>query len=264
MQNILWKHILAVRAHAPLVHNITNYVVMNNTANALLAIGASPIMAHARQEMNEMVALSQALVVNIGTLDDVWVDAMLQAARQAQILNKPWILDPVGAGATAYRNQVLAQLIALRPTAIRGNASEILALSHATRSQTKGVDSTAQSKEALTAAQTLHELTGAVVGISGATDFIVSDQPIVQVHNDTPLMTRVTGLGCTATALIGAFLAVVENKTEAMVAATALLSVAGELAEKMSSGPGSLQMNLLDKLYNLTGAEFENTLRIEF
>jgi hydroxyethylthiazole kinase len=259
MQNIIWKHILAVRTNAPLVHNITNHVVMNNTANALLAIGASPIMAHARQEIDQMVELSQVLVVNIGTLDEVWGDAMLQAARQAQTLNKPWVLDPVGAGATSYRDQVLAQLIALRPTAIRGNASEILALAHSNRSQTKGVDSTAQSQEALTAARTLHELTGAVVGISGATDFIVSDQPVVQVHNGTPLMTRVTGLGSTATALIGAFLAVVENKTEAMVAATALLSVAGELAEKMSSGPGSLQMNLLDKLYNLTATEFENT-----
>ncbi len=264
MKNSLWKHILAVRAHAPLVHNITNHVVMNNTANALLAIGASPIMAHARQEMDQMVALSNVLVVNIGTLDDVWVDAMLQAARQAQTLNKPWVLDPVGAGATSYRDQVLTQLIALHPTAIRGNASEILALAHSNQNQTKGVDSTAQSQEALTAARALHELTGADIGISGATDFIVSDQPIVQVHNDTPLMTRVTGLGCTATALIGAFLAVVKNKTEAMVAATALLSVAGELAEKTSSGPGSLQMNLLDKLYNLTAAEFENTLRIEF
>ena len=263
MKTNIWKHILAVRAQSPLVHNITNHVVMNNTANALLAIGASPIMAHARQEIDEMVELCQVLVVNIGTLDEVWVDAMLQAARQAQSLNKPWILDPVGAGATSYRDQVLADLITLRPTAIRGNASEILALAHSNQSQTKGVDSTAQSQEALTAAQSLHELTGAVVGISGATDFIVSDQPVVKVHNGTPLMTRVTGLGCTATALIGAFLAVVENKTEAMVAATALLSLAGEIAEKTSNGPGSLQMNILDKLHNLTSAEFENTLRIE-
>jgi hydroxyethylthiazole kinase len=263
MKTTLWNHILAVRAQAPLVHNITNYVVMNNTANALLAVGASPIMAHARQEMDEMVALCHAVVVNIGTLDEVWVDAMLQAARQAHHLNKPWVLDPVGAGATAYRDQVLAQLIALRPTAIRGNASEILALAHANPSQTQGVDSTAQSQDALLAAQTLHEQTGAVIGISGATDFIVSGQSVVKLHNGTPLMTRVTGLGCTATALIGAFLAVVENKTEAVVAACALLSIAGELAEKSSAGPGSLQMNLLDKLHNLTAAEFEATLRIE-
>ncbi|VGO21276.1 hydroxyethylthiazole kinase [Pontiella sulfatireligans] len=263
MKNILWNHILAVRTQAPLVHNITNHVVMNNTANALLAIGASPIMAHAREEIDEMVALCQVLVVNIGTLDDVWVDAMLQAARRAQTLNKPWVLDPVGAGATAYRDQVLSQLIALHPTAIRGNASEIMALAKANQSQTKGVDSTAQSQEALAAAQTLHKLTGAVIGISGETDFIVSDQPVVQIHNGTPLMTRVTGLGCTATALIGAFLAVIKNKTEAMIAAIALLSIAGELAEKSSRGPGSLQMNLLDTLYNLTADEFKNTLRIE-
>ncbi|MDF7802025.1 hydroxyethylthiazole kinase [Pontiellaceae bacterium B1224] len=263
MKTILWKHILAVRTQSPLVHNITNYVVMNNTANALLAIGASPIMAHAREEIDEMVALCSSLVVNIGTLDHAWSDAMLQAARRARALKKPWVLDPVGAGATAYRDKVLSHLIGLRPTAIRGNASEILALANANQSKTKGVDSTAQSSEALDAAQALHELTGAVIGISGETDFIVSDQPLVQIHNGTPLMTRVTGLGCTATALIGAFLAVTENKTEAMAAATALLSIAGELAEKISNGPGSLQMNLLDKLYNLTADEFDNTLRME-
>jgi hydroxyethylthiazole kinase len=263
MKNILWKHILAVRTQSPLVHNITNHVVMNNTANALLAIGASPIMSHAREEIDEMVALCNVLVVNIGTLDHTWSDAMLQAARRAKALKKPWILDPVGAGATSYRNRILSQLIALHPTAIRGNASEILALAKANQSKTKGVDSTAKSQEALDAAQALHKLSGAVIGVSGETDFIVSNQPVVQIHNGTPLMTRVTGLGCSATALIGAFLAVVENKTEAMAAATALLSIAGELAEKTSNGPGSLQMNLLDKLYNLTEDEFKNTLRIE-
>ncbi|WP_372796160.1 hydroxyethylthiazole kinase [Pontiella sp.] len=263
MKNHLWKHILAVRTQSPLVHNITNYVVMNNTANALLAIGASPIMAHAREEIDEMVALCGALVVNIGTLDHAWSDAMLKAGHRAQSLEKPWILDPVGAGATSYRDQILSRLVALRPTAIRGNASEILALAKANQSRTKGVDSTAQSEEALDAAKALHELTGAVVGISGETDFIVSDQPVIQIHNGTPLMTRVTGLGCSATALIGAFLAVTENKTEAMTAAIALLSIAGELAEKISDGPGSLQMKLLDKLYNLTEDEFKNTLRIE-
>lgn len=262
MKNNLWKHVLAVRTQSPLVHNITNHVVMNNTANALLAVGASPIMAHAREEIDEMAALCSVLVVNIGTLDHAWSDAMLQAARRARALNKPWILDPVGAGATSYRDKVLSQLIGLRPTAIRGNASEILALANANQGKTKGVDSTARSQEALAAAQALHKLTGAVVGISGETDFIVSDQPVIQIHNGTPLMTRVTGLGCSATALIGAFLGAVENKTEAMAAAVALLSIAGELAEKISSGPGSLQVNLLDKLYNMTAAEFENTLRI--
>lgn len=263
MKNNLWKHILAVRERAPLVHNITNHVVMNNTANALLAIGASPIMAHAAQEIDEMVELSHALVMNIGTLDEIQVDAMLQAARQASALKKSWVLDPVGAGATSYRDHVLEQLIALRPTAIRGNASEILALTRSNRCKTKGVDSTAQSIDAIAAAHVLHEQTGAVIGISGETDFIVSDQPVVQIHNGDILMTRVTGLGCTATALIGAFLAVVENKTEAVTAAIALLSIAGELAVPMSNGPGSLQMNLIDKLYNLTSTEFENTLRIE-
>lgn len=263
MKNTLWNHILTVRAQAPLVHNITNYVVMNNTANALLAVGASPIMSHASQEMEEMVALCHALVINIGTLDEGRVASMLQAARHAQSIQKPWVLDPVGAGATSYRNRTLEQLLALRPTAIRGNASEILALVHANQMQTKGVDSTAQSQDAIEAAQRLHQQTGAIVGVSGATDFVVSDSSVIQIHNGSPVMTRVTGLGCSATALIGAFLGIIDDKREAVTAAIALLSIAGEIAEKMSTGPGSLQINLIDKLYNLTADEFKDHLRIE-
>jgi hydroxyethylthiazole kinase len=127
------------------VQNITNFVVMNNSANALLAVGASPIMAHAHPEIPQMAAICQALVINIGTLDEYWSAAMLLAATEARRLGKPWVLDPVGAGATPYRDEVLAQLLALRPTIIRGNASEIMALARHNTAATKGVDSTAAS-----------------------------------------------------------------------------------------------------------------------
>src|ERR1700760_1511997 len=113
MKDLLWQHAFLVREKSPLVQNITNYVVMNNTANALLAIGASPIMAHALPEIKQMMAICQSLVINIGTLDDQWTTSMLTAAAEANALNKPWVLDPVGAGATAYRNEVLEKLIAL-------------------------------------------------------------------------------------------------------------------------------------------------------
>ncbi len=260
MVHSLWDTVLLVREKSPLVHNITNYVVMNNTANALLAIGASPIMAHAHHEVDEMVQICQSLVINIGTLDDYWVASMVQAAQRAQALGKPFVLDPVGAGATRYRDQTLDQLLVHKPTVIRGNASEIMALAKSQISKTKGVDSTAQSMEAIDAAYQLHHTYGSIVCISGATDIIVSNDARIEINNGDPLMTKVTGLGCTATAIIGACIAVEENTLHAAAAGVALLSIAGELAAKTANGPGSLQMQVLDKLYTITESEFKQHL----
>lgn len=256
MEKLLWKHILLVREKSPLVHNITNFVVMNNTANALLAVGASPIMAHAHSEIDEMTSICQSLVINMGTLDEYWVASMFKAASKAKELQKTFVLDPVGAGATAYRNEVLAQLLTFKPTVIRGNASEILALANFNASKTKGVDSTAQSNEALEAAISLNEQFGSVVCISGAEDIIVAQGQQIRIQNGDELMTKVTGLGCSATAIIGAFIAVIEDAFTATAAATALMSIAGELAAATAKGPGSLQTHLLDKLYNITEDEF--------
>jgi hydroxyethylthiazole kinase len=263
MKEILWKHILRVREQSPLVQNITNYVVMNNTANALLAAGASPIMAHAHAEVRQMIAICGSLVVNIGTLDEYWSESMLSATTEANNLGKPWILDPVGAGATPYRNEILEQLINIRPAIIRGNASEILALAKHNQSHTKGVDSTAQSTEAIEAGKFLNSQFGAVVCISGATDIIIDGNTQIRLSNGHEMMTRVTGLGCSATAIIGAFAAVTDNYAEATAAAMSLFGIAGELAAKEVKGPGSLQVALLDKLYSLTEAEFNTSLRIE-
>jgi hydroxyethylthiazole kinase len=263
MKESLWNSILSVRKNSPLVHNITNYVVMNTTANALLAAGASPIMAHAHPEVEDMVAICGVLVINIGTLDEYWVESMLIAAAKANALGKPWVLDPVGAGATAYRDETVAKLLELKPTIIRGNASEIMALAKVSKAKTKGVDSIYQSTEALEAAQWLNAYYGSVVCVSGATDVIVSGKGKILISNGHPMMQQVTGLGCTATALTGAFAAVGEDKLHTTVAAMALLGIAGELAEKISAGPGSLQLNLLDKLYNITQEEFFMYLKIE-
>ncbi|PRD57414.1 hydroxyethylthiazole kinase [Sphingobacterium gobiense] len=256
MEKTLWKHIQSLKDHAPLVHNISNYVVMNNTANALLAAGASPVMAHAQSEVREMVQIASSLVINIGTLDEYWHQSMLTAAETAQTLGKAWVLDPVGAGATPYRNTVLQELLQFRPTVIRGNASEIAALANTHQSSTKGVDSTVESHTAIEDAHVLSKAYQAVVCISGATDIIIDEQRTFYISNGHPLMGKVTGLGCTASALVAAMLGVVEDKTEATVAAMALLGVAGELAEQQSKGPGSLQVNLLDKLYSMTDNEF--------
>ena len=240
-----------IRAEAPLIHNITNYVVMNSTANALLALGASPVMAHAIEEVEAMVALSRALVINIGTLSAPWVAAMVKAARAAAARGIPIVLDPVGCGATPYRTAMAHQLIeAARPTVIRGNASEIRALVQS-GSGPKGVDSRLTPDEVLNDAQTLASTLGCVVSVSGPIDWVVSGNRLGQVANGHPLMTRVTGMGCTASALTGAFLAVNPSPFEAALGAMALMGVAGELAAEQAEGPGSFAMHFLDTLYRL-------------
>lgn len=263
MKEQLWKNIRTVKEKSPLVHNITNYVVMNNTANALLAVGASPVMAHGHREVSDMAAIAGALVINIGTLEEYWVESMRIAIQSAKNNHTPWILDPVGAGATPYRNKVLEELVRHNPSVIRGNASEILALVHNNNS-TKGVDSTRQSEEALDAAEELSKFTSAVVCVSGATDLVVYQGKSIGLSNGHPLMAKVTGMGCTASALIGAFCAVnPDNPFEATLSAMALMGIAGEMAAEKSSGPGTLQLHLLDALYNITEEDFQQRLKLK-
>jgi hydroxyethylthiazole kinase len=251
-----------IRRTAPLVHNITNYVVMNNTANALLALGASPAMVHATDEVEEFVGISRALVVNIGTLSAPWIAAMRAAAERAHRLGIPWALDPVGVGATTFRNTVAADLMHRRPAVIRGNASEILALAGA-GARTKGVDSTHQANTAVDAARELAHRTGATVAVTGATDYVTDGSRLAALHNGHPLMARVTGMGCTATAIVGAFLAVERDSFRAAVQALTVLGVAGEVAAERSPGPGSLQVQILDALHLLDEATLAERARIE-
>jgi hydroxyethylthiazole kinase len=253
----LWADIQHIREQAPLIHNITNYVVMNTSANALLALGASPVMAHAEDEVADMVSLAGALVINIGTLSRQWIVAMHAAMFRAKELGKPIIIDPVGAGATHFRTRSVLELMTrTNPQVIRGNASEIKALID-TSTHTKGVDSTESSKHVLDQAHRLAEHYKCVVVVSGATDYIVNSEHHVAVKHGHPLMTKVTGLGCTATALIGAFAAVNKDMMQACTHAMATLAIAGEKAAALSQGPGTLQLHLLDALYNLAEADFK-------
>jgi hydroxyethylthiazole kinase len=251
-----------IRRTAPLVHNITNYVVMNNTANALLALGASPAMVHAADEVQEFVGISRALVINIGTLSAPWVSAMRAAADRAKHLGVPWALDPVGVGATSFRNTVAADLAGRGPAVIRGNASEILALAGAA-AHTKGVDSVHGTDAAVEAARELAQRTGAVIAVTGATDYVTDGTRLAALRNGHPLMARVTGMGCTATAVVGAFLAVEPDAFRAAVDGLTVLGVAGEIAAERSPGPGSLQLQLLDALHVLDEAALAERARIE-
>ncbi len=258
----LIKDIEAIRTNSPLVHNITNYVVMNNTANALLSLGASPVMAHAIEEVADMVSFAGALVINIGTLSEKWIDAMRIAMKAAKSKNIPIVFDPVGAGATNYRTSTCLSLLEdNHPTIIRGNASEIMALVNAGQ-KTKGVDSTNTTDDALESAKLLAQRFDCVVSISGEIDYITDGETVNIVKNGTSLLTKVTGMGCTATAITGAFASVNKNYLEAATNAMALMGIAGEVAEKSSNGPGSLQINFLDTLYNIGDKEIGELLKI--
>ncbi|MCH7413946.1 hydroxyethylthiazole kinase [Belliella sp. R4-6] len=251
-----------LREKSPLVQSITNYVVMNNTANALLSLGASPIMAHAKSEVMDMVSIVNALVINIGTLDEYWVESMLMAVEKANQLGKPWVLDPVGAGATRYRNETISELLKHKPSIIRGNASEILSLADV-NIQSRGVDSSHGSEEAIQAAFSLSKEIGCVVCISGEKDYIVEGDKLSSLANGNAMMAKVTGMGCTASAIVGAFAGVENDLFLATTSAMAVLGVAGEIAAEKSKGPGTLQLHLYDALYNLDGEELMERIKVE-
>lgn len=261
----VWTLLQAIRERRPRVHSITNLVAINSSANMLLALGASPAMAHSSDEVEDFVAHSQALVINIGTLYSEQIAACKLAVAQAKQVGVPWALDPVGAGAAPYRRAAANALVQRGPQVIRGNASEILALvpqSGADLGLKGGVDSLHLSETVLELARKLAEDTQAVIAVTGAVDYVTDGMRMVAIQNGHPLMARVTGLGCAATAVIGAFLAVEPDTLTATVAALAVFGVAGEIAAEKAKGPGSLQVELLDALYNLDAAALSARARI--
>lgn len=241
-----------MRDARPLVHNITNFVVMNFTANTLLASGAAPVMAHAPEEMEEMAAIAGAVVLNIGTLSTPWVESMLAAGKAAAKLGKPVVLDPVGAGASKLRTEAAWRI--LRETGVRvlrGNASEIMAL-HNADSKTRGVDSSHEAAEAVDAARALAKELDLVVAVTGKQDMVTDGDTIYHIDNGHELMSCITGTGCSSSAITGAFLAAEPDTLQAAVAALAFHGLAGEYAAKKAAGPGSFSVAFLDSLYETT------------
>ena len=265
----LWQDVLAVRAQAPLVHSITNWVVINFNANVLLAMGASPVMAHVCEEVADMANIAQALVLNIGTLTADKVQAMLLAQKQAHSRAIPVVLDPVGAGATPYRNQALSEIIQSGPPSIiRGNGSEIMSVAGLSVT-TKGVDSVMASDQSLDAALALAKRIEGVVCVSGETDYIIDAHgQVALLRNGDVWMTKVTGVGCSATALIGAFAAVQFDAWRATTAAMAYWGVVGEVAAEqtraLGAGVGTYATKLLDVTHNLDEQTFVQRLNISF
>jgi hydroxyethylthiazole kinase len=253
----------AVRERKPLVHQITNYVVMNETANATLALGALPVMAHAREEVEEMVRLAGALVLNIGTLSPHWVEAMLLAGKAANSAGVPVVLDPVGAGATTYRTETARQILReVEVAVLRGNAGEIATLVGA-QAEVRGVESIGTADEPAELARAAARSLRLVASVTGAIDHVSDGERVLAVANGHELLAAVSGTGCMSSAITGCFLAGKKDEPFAAAAeALAAFGVAGEDAARDAKGPGSFHVNLYDALAALDPATLDERARI--
>jgi hydroxyethylthiazole kinase len=252
-----------LRERKPLVHQITNYVVMNETANATLALGALPVMAHAREEVEEMVGLAGALVLNIGTLSPRWVEAMLAAGKAANALGIPVVLDPVGAGATRYRTDTAKRLLSeIDVTVLRGNEGEIATLV-GVAAEVRGVESIGAGDQPAALARLAARNLGVVASVTGAVDYVSDGERSFAVANGHELLASVTGTGCMSSALTGCFVAVKPGApAEAAAEALAAFGVAGEEAARAAKGPGSFHVNLYDALAALDPDALDGQARI--
>ena len=252
-----------IRERKPLVHQITNYVVMNETANATLALGALPVMAHAREEVEEMVGLASALVINIGTLSPPWVEAMLLAGKRANERGIPVVVDPVGAGATTYRTETARLLLdEVEVTVLRGNAGEIATLV-GVEAEVRGVESIAAGGDPAELARAAAEALGVVASVTGPIDHVSDGSEVLRIANGHELLGTVSGTGCMSTAITGCFLAAKpEAAVEAAAEALAAFGVAGEDAAAQARGPGSFHAALYDALYNLDPATLDERSKL--
>ncbi|MEI6840711.1 MAG: hydroxyethylthiazole kinase [Methanomicrobiales archaeon] len=251
-----------IRQNKPLIHHITNYVTVNDCANITLCIGASPVMSHALEEVEEMVGHAGALVLNIGTLDSSQAASMLLAGHAANNLNIPVIVDPVGAGATRYRTNFVQRLIEeLQISVMKGNAGEIGVLAGAD-AHVRGVDSGDVNGNLPSIAQNFAHESGITIIMTGATDIVSNGRQIITIENGHPMMGRISGTGCMATSVIASFVAVSRNTAEASAAALAAFGIAGERAAAGTSGPGTFKSALFDQLSHLTPAELGTDAKI--
>jgi hydroxyethylthiazole kinase len=251
-----------IRERKPLVHQITNYVVMNETANATLALGALPVMAHAREEVEEMVALAGALVLNIGTLSPHWVEAMLAAGRAANERGIPVVLDPVGVGATSYRTETAHKILDQVAVAVlRGNAGEVAALV-GVDAEVRGVEAIGDSGDSAALARAAARQLGVVVSVTGAIDHVSDGERVVAIANGHPLLASITGTGCMSSAITGCFLAAADSPLDAAVEALVAFGVAGEDAARDAKGPGSFHVGLYDALAALDPETLEGRARL--
>lgn len=261
--NLISEDLAAIRDRRPLVHSITNFVVMNETANALLCIGALPIMSHAVQEVEEMVSAAGALVLNIGTLEPEWIDAMELAGRKANGLGIPVILDPVGAGATRMRTEACRRLLdRVRISVVRGNAAEVAALAGAA-SEIRGVEAISAPESVEQLAAEFARTFGGVAAVTGAIDTVSDGRRTASISNGHVMLSRLVGTGCMSSVIVGAFAAVQPDSFAAAVGGLCAFGMAGELAAEASGDrPGSFHVELYNALYALDGEAARSGARV--
>jgi hydroxyethylthiazole kinase len=251
-----------LRQERPLLHHITNLVVMNDTANLTLHLGALPVMAHALEEVEEMVRLAGALILNPGTPNPDWIASMLLAGQAAQARNIPIVLDPVGAGATRLRTETNQRLLQeLKIAIVRGNAGEIGALAGA-GGEVKGVESVGGPEDVASVARQAARAWGAVVAVTGKRDIVSDGKRVLAVDNGHSWLTTLTGTGCMATTAVAAFAAVEKEALIAAAGALAAFGLAAELAFAHAAGPASFKVALFDQLYHLTPEQLAAGARI--
>jgi len=252
-----------VRTKRPVVHAITNWVTGGDVANALQALGARPVLAFSTAEAAEITARADALYLNLGTPTPDRIAAMLLAGRRANEIDLPVIFDPVGVGASHFREEACRQILSeLNLTFIRGNRAEIGALA-GQGGQLRGIDAVSGPDDIQKAVRVLSRRTGAVVIASGEKDLIFHNDKIVTVRNGHPLMLRVTGTGCMLSAVIAAFAAVGDDPLETAVAGVSCFKLAGELAGQTAGGPGAFRTALNDFLYALTPDDLQRSADIQ-
>jgi len=247
----IFEIIERIRQERPLIHNITNMVAMNDSANIILAIGGLPVMAHAQAEVREMVRVAGALVLNIGTLTSEQIDSMIAAGEEANNLKKPVVLDPVGAGATHLRTESALRLQErIKIDIVRGNHAEVSILA-GLKGSIKGVESVGSGKNAVEVARSLARKHNQVVIITGKQDIVTDGKTVIEINNGSPMLGTITATGCMVTSLIATFAAVCDDYIMASTGALVCFGLAGERAAVKAQGPGSFKVNLFDEVYNL-------------
>lgn len=257
----------AVRVAHPLVQMVTNYVSMDIAANVLLAAGAAPAMVFAPEESPDFVPKTSALVVNTGTLSAPAAQAMEVATTVARAHGVPWVLDPVGAGGTKFRDETIGKLLRHRPTVIRGNASEIMAVARLAgltqeAGAPRGVDSAHTTAQVEELAQKLARHCLCVVAATGEIDVVTDGRAMARLANGSPLMTKVTALGCALTGYVGAFIGAGGEPFGATLGALAAYAIAGDIAAEQATGPASFRTAFIDALYALEEEQVAARLRL--
>jgi len=244
-----------IRKRKPLIHHITNFVVMNDSANITLAIGASPIMAHAEEELEDLIALANALYINIGTLDNYWIQSMFKAGKLAEKYNVPVLIDPVGAGASKLRTETVNNLLkSFKVDILKGNGGEMLSLA-GIKGGIKGVDSIKEAT--MDVAFALSDMFNITAIITGKRDFVSNGKIGASVDNGTEMFQFITGSGCMLGSVVSSFLSVNNDSFIASIEGLVTFDIAGELASRKSKGPGSFKKSLFDEIYNFSNENYK-------